>query len=216
MTDEVAAKVAEFFGPYPQRKFSKGQVLVQAGEEPAGIYYLTQGRVTQYDIASSGVQVVVNVFQPPAFFPMSWAINKSPNDYFFEAVSDVEARVAPADDVVAFVRREPEVLFNLLSRVYRGTDRLLRRQVHLMSGDAKTRLVYEILSAAYRFGTQDEAGTTRIPVKEGDLAKYTGLARETVNRAIQGLKAKDLVRVIRSEIVIPDLKKLEAELDPQA
>ncbi len=212
MTNEIATKTRVFFEQYPERKFPKGHVIVQAGEEPAGIFYLLQGRVNQYDISPAGIEVVVNVFQPPAFFSMSWAINRAPNQYFFESAVDVVARVAPADEVVAFVRSEPDVLFDLLSRVYKGTDRLLRRQAHLMGGDAKTRLLYEIVSAGYRFGKQDQSGAVHVAIKEGDLAKHTGLARETVNRVIQGLKASGLVVVTKGGLLIPDLKSLESKL----
>lgn len=205
-------KVKIFFSRYPERKFAKQHILVHAGEEPAGVFYLVEGRVNQYDISAGGVEAVVNVFKPPAFFPMSWAINKTPNQYFFEAASDVTARVAPANDVVSFLRDDPEVLFDLLARVYRGADGLLRRLAHLMGGDARSRLIFEILNATYRFGAAAEDGAIHVPLKEGDLAKHSGMARETVNRIIQGLKAAGLVKVGKTGLVVPDLKKLEAAL----
>ena len=212
MVTQVTEKVRLFFEKYPVREFSKQQILIQAGEEPAGVFYLVAGRVNQYDISVSGAEVVVNVFQPPAFFPMSWAINKAPNLYFFEAAVDVVVHQAPAADVVEFLRREPDVLFDLLSRVYRGSDGLLRRLAHLMGGDAKSRLLFEIVIAAYRFGKPDDKGVTHLPFKEGELAKHSGLARETVNRLIQGFKADGLVEVGGNGLTIPDVAKLEAQL----
>jgi CRP-like cAMP-binding protein len=209
---EVADKIQEFFQKYPKREYSKGQILIQAGEEPTGIFYLEAGRVNQYDISAAGTEAVVNVFQPPAFFPMSWAINRTPNLYFFEAAADVVARQVPAADVVAFVQREPDVLFDLLSRVYKGSDGLLRRLAHLMAGDARTRLLFEIILAAYRFGKTDGDGSIHLPFREGELAKHSGLARETVNRMIQGFKANGLVEVGNGGLRIPDITKLEAEL----
>jgi CRP/FNR family transcriptional regulator len=212
MSDEVARKVRDFFSQYPEKKFIKQQIIVQTGDEPAGIFYMLEGRVSQYDISPTGAEVVVNVFQPPAFFPMSWAINKTPNQYFFEASSDVVARQAPPDDVVEFLRGEPDVLFDLLSRVYRGSDGLLRRLAHLMGGGARSRLVFEILNAARRFGEHSANGSVNVPLKEGDLAKHSGLARETVNRVIQNLKTEGLVEVNKDGLTVPDMKSLEASL----
>ena len=211
---DVAAKVGDFFEKYPERHFAKGEIMVQAGEEPAGVFYMLGGRINQYDISPTGIEVVVNIFKAPAFFPMSWAINKTPNQYFFEAAEAVVVRQAPADEVVAFLKREPEVLFDLLSRVYRGSDGLLRRTAHLMGGHAKSRVLFEILNAAARFGQAGEMGVVRLALKEGDLAKHSGMARETVNRVIQNLKAAGLVEVTKDGIVVPDLKKLQAELGP--
>src|SRR5687767_2658077 len=141
MPDDVKAKVVRFFTQYPLRTFDKREIIVRAETELPGLFYLTEGRVSQYDITSSGNEVVVNVFKPGAFFPMSWAMNDTPNHYFFEASAKVVAHVAPAADAVQFLRDNPDVTLDLLGRVYRGVDGVLRRMAHLMGGDAKTRLL---------------------------------------------------------------------------
>lgn len=210
----VSTKVADFFAQYPEQRFTKGEVIVHAGEEPQGVLYLLSGRVNQYDISPAGTEVVVNIFKSPAFFSVAWAINRTPNQYFFEAAESVVARQAPADEVVAFLQREPEVLFDLLSRVYRGTDGVLRRVAHLMGGDARSRLIFEILNAAYRFGEAEAGGVVRISVSEGELAKRSGMTRETASRVIRGLKAARLVEVTKAGLVLRNVKKLEAELGP--
>lgn len=212
MSDDIRERVAAFFDAYPVRTYTKGQIMVHAGEDPPGVLHLTEGRVVQYDIAASGNEVVVNVFKPPAFFPMSWAMNKTPNQYFFKAGTPVVARLAPPDEVVAFLKREPDVLFDLLARVYRGTDGLLRRTAHMMGGGARSRLLFEIITAAYRFGTKDDNDTWHVPLKEGELATQSGLARETVNRVIRALKAEGLVVMSASELTVPDIMKLQNDL----
>ena len=209
--DGVQQKVATFFANYPRQQFAKRQIIIQAGEQPVYVFYLLDGRVSQYDISSTGSEVVVNVFKPPAFFSMAWAINRSPNQYFFEAATDVVVRQAPPDDVVAFLHQEPDVLFDLLSRVYRGTDGILRRIAHLIGGDAKSRLVFEIINSARRFGIAD-GGAVSIPLKEGDLARHSGMARETVSRVVQGLKKDGLIQVTKVGLLVLDLRKLEDEL----
>jgi len=42
-----------------------------------------------------------------------------------------------------------------MSRVYTGTDGILMRMAYLMSGEAYSRVVTELLIAAKRFGRQD-------------------------------------------------------------
>ncbi|MBX6333783.1 Crp/Fnr family transcriptional regulator [Candidatus Saccharibacteria bacterium] len=212
MTDEIRDRVAAFFQQYPKRVYTKGQIIAHAGEELEGVLYLVEGRVNQYDIAVNGSEVVVNVFKPPAFFPMSWAINKTPNQYFFKAATRAVAHLAPAEEAVAFLKREPEVTFDLLARVYRGTDGLLRRLAHIMGGDARSRLIFEILVTAHRFSQDDADGAWRIPLKEGELATQTGLTRETVNRVIRDLKAEGLVQVTGAKLVVPDIMRLQEEL----
>lgn len=72
MNEEVAARIHEFFSAYPVRKYAKGHIITHAGDDPEGVLHLTDGKVRQYDISARGDEIVVNVFQPPAFFPLSW------------------------------------------------------------------------------------------------------------------------------------------------
>jgi len=212
MPDDIKAKVIKFFTQYPLCAFDKRELIVRAEAELPGVFYVVEGRVSQYDIAPSGNEVVVNVFKPGVFFPMSSAINNTPNHYFFEASTKVTAHVAPVADAVQFLKDNPDVTFDLLSRVYRGVDGVLRRMAHLMGGDSKSRLLFELLNAAYRFGEAQPDGAVFVGLKEGDLARHSGLARETVNRVLQSLKVAGLVEINRSGITIKKLRELESML----
>jgi len=213
MAEEVAQKIDTFFKKFPLKTFSKGELLVQAGKNPPGIFYITEGRVSQYDITTSGTSIVVNVFKSPAFFPMSWAINDTPNIYFFEAATpQVITHLAPRDEAVDFLRDNPDVTFDLLSRLYRGADGLQRRMAHLMGGDAKSRLLFELLNATYRFGEPRPDGCIFVPLKEGEIAAHSGLTRETINRNLSDVKKAGLIEVTHQGFLVRDVRQLEAKL----
>jgi CRP/FNR family transcriptional regulator, cyclic AMP receptor protein len=211
MEPNVSQKIAFFFEQYPVRKFKKGQILIHAGDDPESILKLESGKIKKYDLTYRGDEVVLNVFKPPAFFPMSFAINRTPNEYFYEADSDVELRKAPFEKVITFVQENPDVLYDLLARVYRGTDGVLRRMVHLMSSTAKSRVLYEVLIECKRFGI-DKNGVFEIELNESDIGARAGLSRETVNREMHKLKEEGLIKVVSKHIQVPDIKRLEAIL----
>jgi len=205
----VESAITTFFSQYPLRRYGKGQIIMRPGEEIEHILYLEDGNIVQYDISPSGSEVVLNIFKPRAFFPMSNAINNVTNPYFFEAATPVAARAIPKSHAVKFLHENPEATFDLLSRVYRGTDGIIRRMAHLMGGNAKSRLVFELLNSAHRFGKTDADGVTLIMVSENDLAKRSGLTRETISRTMKQLKQSGCVQVHHHGIEIPDLAKLE-------
>lgn len=150
MNSAVEKAVNDFFGHYRVRKYAKGQILIFNGDQTDFIYHLVSGRVKQYDVTYRGDEIILNVFQPPAFFPMSLAINRSPNPYTFEAETDIEIRQVPANEAVDFLKNNPEVTFDLLGRVYRGMDGILTRMAHLMASSAKGRLLFELLVSSLR------------------------------------------------------------------
>ncbi len=208
MDQKIVDKLTEHFSQSTEKTYPKGKIITLANQEPEGVTFLLDGVVEQYDITPEGNKVTVNIFKPPAFFPMSWAINKTPNTYFYATLTDVRLKQANADKTVAFLQANPDITFDLLSRVYKGTDALLKRVVLAASGVAASRLVFELIIEAYRFGTEINTGSWLISLKQNALAARCGLARETVSRELHRLEKNDSLTLTKQGIVI-DIKKLE-------
>lgn len=213
MDKSVAKLIEDFFSQYRVRKYPKGQVLLLNGETPEYVYNLVAGRVKQYDVTYRGDEVILNVFKPPAFFSMSIVINNTSNPFIYEAETEVELRQAPAADVVKFLREHPTVTFDLLSRVYRGLDGLLDRIVHLMTGSAKSRLMFEVLVACRRFGNIQPDNSVSIKISETDLAARAGLSRETVSREMKKLEDSGLVSLKSGTLMVKDITVFEKKVN---
>lgn len=212
MSEETLALVGKFFSDYPKKNFDKGHILIFSGETSDTVYYLKKGRVKQYDVSAKGEEIVVNVFKPGSFFPMSQALNGGDNPYLFEAETNIVIHPAPAADVVSFLKSNSEVMIDLLSRVYRGMDGILERMVHLMKNSARKRLLFEIVIDSLRFGHKNLDGSYASDVNEGNLADRTGLARETVSREMGKLVKEKLVVFKKGRLTVLNIKKLEDEI----
>lgn len=206
-------KVKEYFTKYPKRSYPKGQIIIFGDEEPEHIYYLVKGNVREYDVSYKGDEVTVNIFKPGAFFPMSWAINKTRNKYFYKTDTETELHVIPPEDAVNFIKTNPDVMFDLLSRLYKGVDGVMGRMVHLMSGTARERLLYEIVVECSRFGKPDKTGNYLLTANEVDLAARSGLSRETVSREMHKIKAEGFVDVTQKGILVKDVSALREKLN---
>jgi CRP/FNR family transcriptional regulator, cyclic AMP receptor protein len=214
MDQTILEKIHKHFEDSEAIAYPKGAIIIQASEEPTGISLLIDGLVEQYDITPEGNKITVNIFKPSAFFPMSWAINKMPNAYFYSALTDVKIQRADANTTVVFLKANPDVLFDLLSRVYKGTDALLRRLVLSANGVASRRLIFELLIEAYRFGTEIEDKKVLIHLKRHVLAAHSGLARETVSRELHKLEKEKLLLLTKVGIEL-DITALEKKLHSQ-
>lgn len=203
MKSGIASKVTHFFANYPVRRYSQGDIILFADNTIPPILSITKGRIAQYDIAENGNKAMLNIFQPPAFLPIMNAINQTPNRHFYEALTDVQVRVAPPEEAVQFLHDNPDVTFDLLARLYIGVDGLLGRITQLMAGTARARLILELSIAAQRFGV-DEGKAKVVKITETQLAQQTGLARETVSRELQKLKQAGLIATTKGVITVYD------------
>jgi CRP/FNR family transcriptional regulator len=215
MEPAVKEKLDIFFGKYKSSYFSKGEPLIEADQDPGGVYYLTEGVVKEYSVNAEGVEVVLNLFKPDAFFPMPWVLNKKTIPHYFEGMADGKYFKAPADEFLNFLKNEPEILLDLLRRIYRGMEGMWQRLEYSMSGSAYGKFITELLIFAKRFG-KNENGKVTIDFKifEKDLASHSGIARETVSRLISKLKENNLITFENNTLVINNLENLENELNP--
>jgi len=212
MPEEIADKIHKTLSQYPKRQYPKGQIIVFADESPEHVFYIVKGKIVKYDVSYRGDEIIVNIFKPPAFFPISWAVNGSHNSYFYKTDDETELHIVPAEDIVRFLKDNPDVMYDLIQRIYRGTDGMLARMVQLMSGTAKSRLLYELLIEARRFGEKQKDGSYKLKVSEVGLAARAGISRETVSREMQGLKDKGLVTIEPHSITVDSIQAIEKAL----
>ncbi len=209
-TISIADKLEKFFSLYPLQSFQKGDILIHAGESPAGIFYIKSGIVRNYWISLEGNEVTLNMYKPQTFLPMSWAIANVKNAHYYDAMTEVCIHLAPKIDVLQFIRNEPDIMYDLLRRIYIGMEGLWMHLESISSGTAATKLMSSLVILAKRFGKKEGEGI-RIELKmsEHDLANYAGMSRETASRELHKLKNEKIVNFEKGIIHILDIEKLE-------
>lgn len=206
------AKLNDFFQTARRFSFKKGDVLIRPESDPDGVFYIKSGSVKMTAISADGEEVVINTFKPGAFFPMGWVLNNTGNRYFYEANEKVEVQKAVKSEFLDFLKAEPEVVFDLVKRIYRGLDGYFLRMEYLMAGNAYSRLVTELVILARRFGKKENSASIRVKVTEKDLASLSGITRETVSREFKKLIQSGLITFEKNDLIVKDLPALEQEL----
>lgn len=204
--------ISAFFEQYPERRYKKGHVLITPGETVESAYLLIKGKIKVYDVSYRGEEIIITNRIPPAMFPVSVVVNSAPTRYIYEATTDIIIRQAPTADLRQFLDSNPGVVLDLLSHIYTILDSVLERMVHYITSNAKSRLIYAIISECREFGTPQEDGSYRIDVNETELGSRAGLSRETVSREARSLKRLKLLEVHHNYLVVRNLPQLEESL----
>lgn len=208
----IKQKLETFFSQFKHLTFKKGEILIRADDEPAGIFYLKSGIVRQYAISKEGEEQTLTIYKPISYFPMMWAINGTENAYYFEALTEVEIYRAPKDAVIEFIKREPDVLYDLTSRIYSGMHGLLSRMEYLLFNSAYNKILFTLINNANRFGEKQTNGEIHIHMTHKDIAAFSGLTKETISREIKKLEEKGLVKNQNQLLIVQSIKTLEDEL----
>ncbi len=214
MSDKTPTKkiTDAFFSRYGALQYKRGDVILRAEDPPAGVYYLKSGYVRQYVVGVNGDMFVTHIFRPGAFFPLMWAVNDIPNSFYFEAMAPVVVHRAPKEEVVKFLRRHPDVLFDTTQRLISGLHGIVKRIEHLVLDPAYMKTALVLLYFAEHFGIREEEGVhLHIPVRHKEIAAWIGTTRETASLQVEALKRKGIIKTRGRQLIIPDLKLLQEE-----
>lgn len=203
----------DFYKQFKTRSYKKGEMLIRADDDPQGIFCLTKGFVRQYTISKTGFELTLHILRPITYFPMVWAVNGTPNVYYFEALTPVEVGRAPRDEVVNFIKGKPTIIFALLSELIERYAETLTRMEHLVFSDAYRRVISVLLYIASHFG-EKQGKCIIVPHRftQQDIATLVGVARETASIEIAKLEKKGLVKYIDHSMVFESIVALTSEL----
>ncbi|MBN1369510.1 MAG: Crp/Fnr family transcriptional regulator [Dehalococcoidaceae bacterium] len=213
MDINAADKLKAFFSQHRHLQYNKGELLVRAEDDPSGVYYLHEGVVDQYVISEKGDEFIVAFYEPIAIFPLAWAINDSPNIFFYEALVASCLYRAPKDEFLNFIENESRVILELLRMEISHIDELLSRTIYLTQGNVHAKLATVLLAGAKWFGKKTSANSVTFDFKilETKLASTIGTTPETISRELKLLKETGLIQFNKNILTINDINKLEEE-----
>ena len=214
MNDSGLTKLENFFSQFKLLRYRKGEVIFRAEDDPPGVFYLKQGYVRLYSLSDQGRELTFNIFKPGSYFSMMWALGGSPNGYFFEALTPVEVWRAPKDRLIEFIKKEPEVLFELTRRILVGLNGILAIMQSLLFGNGHTRVASVLLVAAKRFGKHQKTGEVviQLPLTHQNIASLAGLTRETTSLVLEKMEKDKLITSDHHFLTIKNIKKFEEKL----
>lgn len=213
MTTSVQETIDAFFSAYTKLSYKANEMIIRAGEPPPGIYYLKEGYIRMYAVSETGDILSFHMFKPGSFFPMMWAFNDTPNHCFFETITPAIVVRAPRNEVMAFLKKNPEVLFDLTRRILLGLDGLLLRVESLVMDDAYRKVGLLLTYLSKHFSTRNNIGhMIDIKVTHRDIASWIGTTRETASLQIEEFKRRGLIEYHGRFIVVPDVSRLEDEM----
>lgn len=214
MEKMLSDKLIRFFSKFTPVKYQKGETVIRAQDVPQGIYYLSQGYIKMSVVYEDGKELTVNIFKPGSYFPMIWAIGNIKNRHYYQALEPIKVYRAPKEEVMKFIKDNPDVLMELTMRIIIGLNGILTNMELTLFGSAYHRVLSALYLCAKRFG-QNKDGQ-HIVIKPSfthqDIANLAGLTRETVSATMIKAEKERIISYHRGVLKFHDLSKLEEKL----
>lgn len=200
-----------------KRNVKKGQVILYKGEASNSIYIVSEGLVRAYNILDSGEERTVALFGPGEYFPVGVAFKNTPVAlFYYETLLNSELEIYGLDEFDKIMQNSG----------YEDAKKLASQYVAMMlhvaalgHKSARNKVANMLQFLSLRYG-ESLTGQTfmriSIPLTQDDIARMSGLSRETVTVELGKLKSEGVIDVKKKQYLIHTKKLLKAidENDP--
>ena len=205
---EELETIAAFVIP---KQIAKGDYLFHEGARSEGFYVVQRGAINVHRVSTVGKEQVIHVFRAGQSFAEAALASEGGYPADARALEDSSVLLVPKADVVALLRKRPELALRMLASMSQHLRVLVGLLDDLTLKNVETRLANWLLKRCPR-------PLSATPLKfELDrtkrvLAAELGTVSETLSRTFADFRASKLVAVAGKTITILNPLKLDALL----
>lgn len=193
----------------------RGQVVLQAGDPPDGVYLITSGYIKVYSIRSTGDLSLHVIYKPGELFPLLWTYRGTNTNAYYEAMDDATLYRCDREQFLTMVFSHSEVAEIMLRQLSEVHWVLANRIENLELARARDKIVFRLAFLGQRFGRGQKSGQILIqaPITHKDIADSVSMIRETASRELEKLEKEGLIGYQDHKLVLLKPEELTAKLN---
>ncbi len=200
LDDDAAAELASHV---VERSFDRRQILFLEGQDCAGLFMISSGRVKIFKVSPQGREQVLNVLGPGDAFNEVAVLDGGPNPASAATMTPSMLLILARGPLLDLIGRHPPLARSVIEHLASRTRHLVSLVEDLSFRTVSSRLARLLL---------EEAGTSSRLSKRlthEEMASRLGTAREVVSRALGQLESLGLLRRERHQLIILDRDALD-------
>lgn len=183
-------------------KFSKGHRIFEEGDEPSGIYCISEGLVKLERVSKTGGLRLLNVLKTGDLLGSRTLFSNSKYNMSAVAEEDTKVCFVRKDIILSLIEKEPSLALKLLSEISREAKRSDDRLYQSTEVSAAGRVASTLIFLKENFRSKK---WTR-----AEIAAWAGTTPETVIRTITQFEKDGLIELSGHRIEIKNKPELEA------
>ena len=174
------------------RRYRKGMLLIQEGDQGDTLYIVLEGRLRAFSEGDNGREITYGIYGVGEFIG-EMSLDGGPRSASVETLVDTVCAVITRATLAQYIADEPAFAFELLAKVIRRARAATVSAKQLALNDVYGRLKLLLESAA----VPQEDGTLWVAERltHHQMAQHLGCSREMVSRVMKDLQAGGLAVV---------------------
>lgn len=186
------------------RHLEQGEILFFQSDTAQAAYVLKTGRVSIKLSSADGRELVIDEMRPGEIFGEIGLLTRKTHSAGATARHKSQVLVIPREAFLRVMDREPKMARHILDITARRLQRSAAREMALAFMDAEARLARYLLALE-----EQEQDKGYVTASQEDLARGTGLIRQTVAKALGRWRREGWLLTGRGRILILNRRALE-------
>jgi CRP-like cAMP-binding protein len=187
--------------------YKKGDLIIEEGATPKGIYYIDKGTAKMFKLGFNGKEQILRFIKTGDILGYRSILSKQPYGASATAMEDTEACFIPEKFFIKVLEHHPKLAFDILRRISEDLGESAQTITFLAQKTVRERLAEVLLLLEKKLGT-DKDGFIKISLTREEMANLIGTATESAIRLISEFKTDHLIEVEGRKIKILDHQKL--------
>ena len=199
------------------QRFKAGELLLQEGTVPRGLFVLSRGSVQVFYTSPAGQQVSVKIFSAPAMFGEMEALANIPYLESVEALETAEVLLVTREGFLAALQTSHTFALNLVEDLSARLCIAAQNERSLAFHSVEVRVANLLATYVDLYGLPVEGGIKiRIPLSQEVIGRTLGVARRSVTRALTRLSHEKVLKKAGRFFVVTSKERLLGLGDPEA
>ena len=185
-----------------ERRFPKHKTIVEEGAPGDYMYIISEGRVKVTKLSGDGREKILELLEVGDFFGEMSLFDEAPRSASVKAMSDVRILALARNDFLRLLSRSPDLALSVIQELTRRLRQVDEQASSLSFQRVKERTMGLLVRLAKEASSHE--GRRKTPVlTHQQIADMIGTSRETVTRAVKGLKEEGWLEQEGKHYLVP-------------
>ena len=190
-------------------KIAKGSILFKEGDDGEHLYVIIDGKLKLGTSSGDGRENLLSILGPGEMFGELSLFDPGPRTSTATAVTDAKLLSLSHEKVIPWLKQNPEVSLQLLTRLSQRLRRTNEAVGDLVFSDVPGRVAKALIDLGDRFGKITAEGLlVNHDLTQEELAQLVGASRETVNKALADFAGRGWLKLDGRSVLITDVERL--------
>lgn len=192
-----------------EQVYKKGEIIFREGAYPAGIFYVTEGKVKKYKLDNTGHEHIIYVANTGELLGYHAILSEDRYPDSAAVLEETSVAFIPKGDFLQTLQQS-EVLSRRLLKTLSHEFAVLANSLSMFAQKSvRERLALQLVVMREKYKTNFHPGMpVEINMSRDDLASLVGTARENVVRVLSEFKEAGILETKGRKIIVLDVNKL--------